>query len=202
MSKKEVQTDKHNDAAPKEKEEYSLADDLLEWCESFVLAIFVVILIFIFILRIVEVSGPSMNPTLEDNDRVIITHINYTPKCGDIIVANSQGLDKCVIKRCIGVSGDTVVVNYSTGTVTVNGVQLEEPYVKEPMFDLELFNKSYKTGEHEYTYHVPENTVFVMGDNRNHSTDGRAAYVGFIKYEDILGKVVFRFLPFDKFGSV
>lgn len=200
MSNKEKSTKKTEDGVPEE--EYSLVDDLLEWCESFVIAIFVVILVFIFILRIVEVSGPSMNKTLEDSDRVIITHINYKPKCGDIIVANSQGLEKCVIKRCIGVSGDTVVINYETGTVSVNGKTLDEPYVSEPMRDLDLFDKTYKTGEHEYTYHVPKDTVFVMGDNRNHSTDGRARYVGFIKYEDILGKVVFRFLPFGKIGTV
>lgn len=200
MSNKDKETKKIEDEILEE--QYSLADDLLEWCESFVVAIFVVILVFIFLLRVIEVSGPSMNPTLWDKERVILTHINYTPKNGDIIVANSKGLDKAIIKRCIGIGGDTVVINYADNSVTVNGKKLDETYINEPMRELDIFDKTYKTGDSEYTYHVPEGTAFVMGDNRNRSTDGRASYVGFVKYEDILGKVVFRFLPFGKFGTL
>jgi len=183
-------------------EEYSLTDDLLEWCESFVVAIFVVILVFIFLLRIIEVSGPSMNPTLWDKERVILTHINYSPENGDIIVCNSEGLDKLLIKRCIGIGGDTVVVDYNNDTVTVNGKVLDESYRAEPMREISGLDKTYMTESGVYTYHVPENTVLIMGDNRNHSADGRSSYVGFVKYEDILGKVVFRFFPFGKMGTL
>ena len=72
-------------AAPEE-EKLSLVDELLDWAEAFIIAIFAVVLIFIFFLRVVEVSGPSMNPTLNDKDRLILTHLNYTPERGDIIV--------------------------------------------------------------------------------------------------------------------
>ena len=201
MSNKDKATKKIEDEILEE--EFSLADDLLEWCESFVVAIFVVILVFIFLLRVIEVSGPSMNPTLWDKERVILTHINYTPESGDIIVCNSTGLEKLIIKRCIGVGGDTVVVNYTNNTVAVNGKLLDESYINEPMREIDILDRKYRNMESsdvEYVYHVPENTVLVMGDNRNHSADGRAAYVGFVKYEDILGKVVFRFFPFGKMG--
>lgn len=193
-------TEKKNDLLPDDEEETSLVDDLLDWVEAFVVAIFVVILVFIFFLRVVEVSGPSMNPTLSDKDRVIVTHLNYTPERGDIVVCNSKGLEKCIIKRCIGVAGDTVVVNYNDNTVKVNGELINESYINETMSVQSVFDSSYLTGDKEYTYTVPERTIFAMGDNRNHSTDSRSAYVGFIKLEDILGKAFFRFLPFGQIG--
>lgn len=193
-------TEKKNDLLPDDEEETSLVDDLLDWVEAFVVAIFVVILVFIFFLRVVEVSGPSMNPTLSDKDRVIVTHLNYTPERGDIVVCNSKGLEKCIIKRCIGVAGDTVVVNYNDNTVKVNGELINESYINETMSVQSVFDSSYLTGDKEYTYTVPEGTIFAMGDNRNHSTDSRSAYVGFIKLEDILGKAFFRFLPFGQIG--
>ena len=193
-------TEKKNDLLPDDEEETSLVDDLLDWVEAFVVAIFVVILVFIFFLRVVEVSGPSMNPTLSDKDRVIVTHLNYTPERGDIVVCNSKGLEKCIIKRCSGVAGDTVVVNYNDNTVKVNGELINESYINETMSVQSVFDSSYLTGDKEYTYTVPERTIFAMGDNRNHSTDSRSAYVGFIKLEDILGKAFFRFLPFGQIG--
>ncbi|MBR6872200.1 MAG: signal peptidase I [Ruminococcus sp.] len=190
-------------ALDKNEKSFSLVDELLDWVEAFVLAIFVVVLIFIFFLRIVEVSGPSMNPTLNDKDRLILTHLNYTPERGDIIVANSKGLDKCIIKRCIGIAGDTVVIDYNKNSVTVNGTKVQEDYLGEAMRgDLAVFDTSFKTANGVYTYHVPEDTIFAIGDNRNHSTDSRSAYVGFIKLEDVLGKAFFRFLPFGSFGSI
>ena len=189
-------------AAPEE-EKTPLADELLDWAEAFILAIFAVVLIFIFFLRVVEVSGPSMNPTLNDKDRLILTHLNYTPERGDIIVCNAPGLDKCIIKRCIGIGGDTVVVDYNNNSVTVNGEKLREDYLGEGMRgSLPVFDQSYMTDKNVYTYNVPEGTVFAMGDNRNHSTDSRSEWVGFIKLENILGKAFFRFLPFGSFGSV
>ena len=185
-----------------EEEKFSAFDEFLDWVEAFVLALFAVVIIFIFFLRIVEVSGPSMNPTLTDKDRLILTHLNYTPERGDIIVANSPGLSKCIIKRCIGVAGDTVVVDYNNNTVTVNGEKIQEDYINEKMKDTGSFDRSFLTAKNVYTYKVPEGTVFAMGDNRNHSADSRSVYVGFIKLEDILGKAIFRFLPFSGFGSI
>ena len=196
-------TDEIKAGAAPEEEKFSLADELLDWAEAFIIAVFAVVLIFIFFLRIVEVSGPSMNPTLNDGDRLILTHLNYTPERGDIIVCNAPGLDKCIIKRCIGIAGDTVVVDYNNNSVYVNGEKLNEDYLGEGMKgSLAVFDQSYMTDKNVYTYNVPEDTVFAMGDNRNHSTDSRSSWVGFIKSENILGKAFFRFLPFGSFGSV
>ncbi|MBR6101566.1 MAG: signal peptidase I [Ruminococcus sp.] len=184
-------------------DDFSLFDEFLEWVEAFVVALFVVVLVFIFILRVVEVSGPSMNSTLTDKDRIIVTHLNYTPEREDIVVFNSEGLNKCLIKRVIGVAGDTVVVNYDNDTVMVNGQYYDQSYINEADMRVQsIFDDTYRTGENEYTYVVPEGCVFTMGDNRNHSTDSRAKAVGFVKVEDLLGKAIFRFLPFSGFGSL
>ncbi len=185
-----------------DKQAVNWTDEILEWLEAFVMAIFAVILIFIFFLRIVLVDGPSMNPTLTDGDRLILTHINYTPEKGDIVVLNCQGLQKTIIKRCIGTAGDTVRVDYNTGEVTVNGSVIEQDYLGEPMMDLNYFDFSYMTDIGVYEYTVPEDTIFVMGDNRNHSTDSRCREVGFVKTEDVLGKAFFRIMPFGSFGKI
>ena len=102
-------------AAPddlKEKQPVNVMDEVFEWAESFVFAMFMVILIFTFFFRIVLVQGPSMRETLQDQDRLIITHINYTPQKGDIVVINSEKLGKTIIKRVIGTGGAKVVVEY------------------------------------------------------------------------------------------
>ncbi|MBR6045588.1 MAG: signal peptidase I [Ruminococcus sp.] len=186
-----------------DEKEYDLITDLLEWAEAFVLAMFVVIIVFIFFLRIVEVAGPSMSSTLSDKDRIILTHLNYTPERGDIVVCNSKTLNKCIIKRCIGVGGDTVCVNYNDDTVKVNGEYIDQSYINEAdMREQSIFDQRYRTSDGVYNYTVPEGTIFVMGDNRNHSTDSRSDMVGFVSLGDVLGKAIFRFYPFSSIGSI
>lgn len=183
-------------------EKQGFVGELLDWLEAFVFAVFIVLLIFIFIFRSVVVDGTSMLPTLENEQQLILVHFNYTPKRGDIIVANCRGLNKTIIKRCIGVEGDTVVIDYADNSVTVNGEKLDEPYLGEPMRMSDLFDTSYQISATAFEYHVPEGTVFALGDNRNGSNDSRSAAVGFISTDDVLGKAFFRFSPLDKFGKL
>ncbi len=180
----------------------NFTDEILDWLESFVLAVFIVILIFIFFFRIVLVDGPSMNPTLSDGDRLIISHLNYNPEKGDIVVLNSVGLNKTIIKRCIGTEGDTVRIDYNNNTVTVNGEDVPQDYINETM-ELKLwFDDTYLVESGVYEYTVPEGTIFVLGDNRNHSTDSRATEVGFVDTDDVLGKAILRLLPLGSFGTI
>ena len=195
--------DKAKKAAPddlKEKQPVNVMDEVFEWAESFVFAMFVVILIFTFFFRIVLVQGPSMRETLQDQDRLIITHINYTPQKGDIVVINSEKLGKTIIKRVIGTGGDKVVVDYNNNTVTVNGKVISNDNIREAMYNTNLFDEKYEVEENVFEYDVPEGKLFVMGDNRNNSTDSRR--IGFIDPSDVLGEAVLRLYPFDSFGKV
>lgn len=191
------------EAAPediKEKPPVDIKNEILEWCESFVFALFIVILVFTFFFRIVQVEGESMTNTLQDKDRLIMTHLNYTPEKDDIVVINSTYLNKTIIKRVIGTEGDHVTVDYNSNTVTVNGEKLDDEHIKEVMYDTGLFDPTYETSDGVYEYDVPEDYIFVMGDNRNGSKDSR--YIGFVEEDTVLGKAVFRLFPFNAFGSI
>lgn len=180
-------------AARRDSEAAKNFDEILEWIEAFVFAGFIVLLVMTFLLRTVVVDGSSMNPTLYDSQRLVLEHFNYTPQRGDIIVANSRGLNKTIIKRCIGTEGDTVVINYNENTVTVNGEKLNEGYLGEEMSELGMFDANYLKDDGVYEYIVPDNCIFALGDNRNGSRDSRFSEVGYISCDDVLGRAFFRF---------
>lgn len=201
VSEEDIKT--ASDAAPddiKEHEPFNLKNELLEWAESFVFAMLIVQLVFIFIFRIVMVDGSSMNNTLVDQDRLIMKHVNYTPERDDIVVINSSVADKILIKRVIGVEGDVVHINYNENHVYVNGEVISNDHIKEIMRDDGYFSPMWMVAPGEYEYEVPEDTVFVMGDNRNDSKDSRT--IGYVPEDEIMGKAVFRIYPLNKIGKI
>lgn len=167
--------------------------EIFEWIKVFALAIVFAFLITQFI-KPTLVRGESMYSTLEEGDYLIINRMAYKfgePERGDIIVFKSNlqqddGTSKDLVKRVIGVGGDTVKIENSK--VYVNGTELDEPYI-----DDEITEGNVDTV-------VPEGTVFVLGDNRDISLDSRYDQVGFINESDILGKVFVRLYPFNKIG--
>lgn len=176
-------------------------DWVFDIAEMFVFVLVAVVILTAFVFRHSIVEGNSMNNTLQDGDHLIISDLFYTPERGDIVVFEdySTFLKKAVVKRVIGLPGETVEIRLdSEGTVLVyiNGVQLDEKYAFnacDANLDTSNYNKPITLGDDE---------IFVMGDNRYHSTDSRISGVGPIKIDAILGKVVLRFMPFDKFGTV
>ncbi len=165
-----------------------------EWVDSIITAIVVCILFLAFIFRIINVSGVSMMDTLLDGDKVIITDLLYKPSVGDIVVINrSEELSEPIIKRIIAKEGQSLSIDFDSGDVTVDGVVINEPYIK---------SATTKKGSGDIPEVIPKGYVFVMGDNRDRSKDSRSKEVGLINVENILGKAKFIIYPMNRVGVV
>lgn len=180
--------------------------ELLDWVNSVVYAIAAMLVLNTFLFRTLTVSGPSMNNTLLDGDKIIMTNFCYTPEYGDVVVVQADKLKnkatglygEPIIKRVIALGGDTIRINFNSGEVFRNDVLLEEDYI-EDLTHLRMYGWM-ESGE---TYTVPENCVFLMGDNRNVSNDSRNLLdVGFVDEDMIMGKAVLRFYPINEFEVV
>ena len=156
--------------------------------------VFVTIL-FVFAVRLVGVDGDSMYPTLHDGDKLtLLSNFLYEPKLGDIIVLKPTTFERGpIVKRVIAMDGQTVDIDFETGEVWVDGVLQDEPYINTPTTRYEGIN---------FPLTVPENAVFVMGDNRNGSTDSRDPSIGCVDKRYVLGKALQIILPFQRIGGV
>ena len=168
--------------------------EIIDWAEIFVVAAASVILIFTFIARLTIVNGPSMEDTLHSNDFLIVSDMFYKLEPGDIVVCHdiSTGYTDPIVKRVIAVGGQTVDIDFDTWTVTVDGEVIDEPYAKFTTDQIVTSNLT-------YPFYVEEGSIFVMGDNRNHSADSRDRAIGAIDERSVVGKAVVRILPFDRF---
>lgn len=173
---------------------------LFDFIEMFVIAMCVVLVVFTFLFCQTVVDGDSMQNTLQNGERLLITNCFYTPERGDVIVfqTTDTGRKYPLVKRIIAVAGDTV--RLESHGVYVNGVLLDEPYVHttNPYYTYTNgITNQFRIGE---TYTVPEGEVFVLGDHRDNSADSRS--FGFISEKAILGHVFLRILPLSEFGFV
>ena len=188
---------------PGEKEKPKEKMTLYDWVQCIVGALVVGIVVFMFIGRVIGVSGSSMYPTLHDTDKIVISDLFYTPERGDIVVVQTDTFgEDPIVKRIIATEGQTVDIDFANGIVYVDGEAQDEPYINELTHDREDFAGKVT---------VPEGCVFLMGDNRNASTDSRSHHVGMVDERCVLGKVYIILMPgntqkdpFDikRFGSV
>ena len=187
--------------------------EIIDWIKIFVFAILIVVIIRGFVIEPVIVNGISMEDTLFNGQKLLIYKLGYffhPPKRGDIVVLRYQSLPSTsnsisgkwgslsrafpavaeidYIKRVIGLPGDKIDI--IEGYVYVNGEKLEEVYVK---------GKTYKDVM-DFPVVVPENTVFVMGDNREYSKDSRT--IGFVEFNRIRGKAILRIWPLKDLGII
>ncbi|MCF2556243.1 MAG: signal peptidase I [Bacteroidales bacterium] len=168
--------------------------NIVEWYEALIFALAFLVLLFTFVVRVVAVNGSSMVPTLNSGDRLLVQSSLFQVERGDVVVIDSYiEYGKPLVKRVIAVGGDRVDINAETGEVFVNGQLLDEPYIAEA---------TRQKGDMEFPLTVPEGYLFVMGDNRMHSTDSRYQDIGFIDERDILGQVLYRTYPFSAIGSI
>lgn len=177
--------------------------ELYEWLQMFLGCVVAAVVLFNCVARLTRVDGGSMDNTLQHGEIMLIWSLGYTPKQGDIVVLNKTSVllpdwtePRAIVKRVIATGGQTVDVDYSTGTVYVDGQPLDEPYLPEEM------RRPGAPSMQQTHWEIPEDSIFVMGDNRNYSTDSRDSLLGTIDTDYILGKAVLALWPLDRFGTV
>lgn len=163
--------------------------EIYEWVQALVCSVLAVVLLFTFGVRLIGVDGHSMVPTLQDGDRLLVLNSmlcgGYEP--GDVVVLRKESFYATpIVKRVIATEGQVVDIDFTSGVVYVDGRRLHEDYVNE---------LTYKNDGTEFPLTVPEGSVFVMGDNRNHSSDSRDARLGTVDERYIIGRAVFLAFP-------
>ena len=172
-----------------EKKQRESGRELYEWVQALVCSVLAVVILFTFVIRLIGVDGRSMVPTLQHGDRLLVLNsmLYDDYKYGDIVVLRKDTfLKDPIVKRVIATEGQSVDIDFSTGSVYVDGTLLKEDYINELTF--------LEEGT-EFPLTVPENSVFVMGDNRNHSSDSRDSRLGTVDERYVIGKAVFLAFP-------
>ena len=190
-------------------QEGSTALAVFDYVEMFVFTVIAVILLLSFCVRICVVSGTSMNNTLLNGERLLVSNLFYTPEHGDIIVLHQTSetddtFNEPIVKRVIATEGEFVKIDYLENKVYVSS---DDNFTEDEVLQEEYViagKANYQRNEKRdiYVYEVPEGHLFVLGDNRPVSADSRYHEVSFVDERRVLGKVLLRFTPFSKFGKV
>ena len=169
--------------------------DMYDWVQCLIVALIICVVFFAFFVRIIDVVGTSMNPTLNNSDKMLVSGLFYKPKVGDVVVfkKDEYNPNKALVKRVIAVEGQEINIDFANGLVYVDGEVIEEAYINEA---------TQKKLDFIGPQTVPEGCVFVMGDNRNASTDSRDKRIGMVDERLIIGKVYMVIYPLSEFGVV
>ena len=193
MSRKEKKAAEKAEEAVEQQE--SMRVDLYEWIQSLMTALVICMAIFIFIIRVIDVSGSSMFPTLHDGDKMLVSNLFYTPHAGDVVVFKTDRYDpeRALVKRVIATEGQEISIDFDRGIVYIDGLPVEEDYIAE-LTKTKLDFIGPQT--------VPEGGMFVMGDNRNASTDSRKKEIGMVDQRMLLGRAYYVIFPLSDTGWI
>ena len=173
--------------------------DCYDWLQMLTFVLVGVVLVFTFLGMVIGVSGTSMYPTLHNQDIMVIQRVGYTPAQGDVVVLRKDSfLEEAIVKRVIAVAGQEVEIDYDANTVYVDGVALDEPYINQEDEDVMVE----RSGMVYREFTVPKGCIFVMGDNRNGSTDSRYAELGMVDTGYVLGRALCVAFPFSHIQSL
>ena len=182
--------------AKEPEKKYTPQQSLMLYLHDLIYLLTAIILIFTLIFRIVVVSGPSMFDTLMDGDYLLLLSNTFyhDPKQGDVVVLSKETYDNGtpIVKRVIATEGQSVDIDFVSGTVYVDGKELTEPYTHTPTNMQEGM---------KFPLTVDKGCIFVMGDNRNESKDSRDPEIGLVDTRQVLGKAIILFLPGDHRGT-
>ena len=166
-----------------------------DWIQSLMASLIVCVCFFAFFVRVIDVSGNSMNPTLKNGDKMLVSDVMYDPQAGDVVVFKSNTYDpnKALVKRIIATEGQEINMDFANGIVYIDGEPLAESYIN----DL-TYNKLDFIGPKT----VPEGCVFVMGDNRNASIDSRKNEIGMLDTRLIIGRAYYVIYPLSVLRAI
>ena len=191
---------------------HRIIGETIDIVSAAMIPIFLMILLFTYVFRVAIVQGDSMLPTLQNEDRLLVSQLQTRPHDGDIVVINADdailfaesgslytadGLHKSIVKRVVAVGGQTLDISSEEGEVYINGNQESYEKVDKLITQLPDLGNAF-----EYPFTVPEGFVFVMGDNRDISLDSRYVNVGLVPEAQIEGTVLLRLYPLEKLGTV
>lgn len=182
------------DIVKKDKSELTFKDKVIinvyDMASVLAVALVTIMLIFTFVFRVVGVVGTSMVPTLQDADYLIVSAYDSKPSYGQVVIITQPNyFDEPIVKRIIATENQVVDIDFTTGDVSVDGVILDEPYIN---------NRTINSEGVVFPVTVPENHVFVLGDNRQGSTDSRSDKIGFVHEDYILGVAKYRVFSVDE----
>lgn len=185
------------DIAKKDKSELTFKDkiyiNIYDMVSVLAVAVVTIMVLFTFVFRVVFVDGGSMLPTLNHGDMLVVSAYDSKPAYGQVVIVTQPNwFDDPIVKRIIATENQTVDIDFDKGEVYVDGVLLNEPYIN---------NLTLNKQEVDFPVTVPEGHVFVMGDNRQGSTDSRSDKIGFIREEYILGVVKYKILNQKDIGG-